>query len=64
MHLVDQVGRMQQIGLARAGGGTAHVDAGHGTLAGDQHGAAGRTARVGEVADLVSSSACADGSSC
>ena len=49
--LLDRVQRRQQLGLARAGRGAAHVDAGDGAVAREHDGAAGRAARVGEVAD-------------
>ena len=52
MHLVDRVDRIEQLGLARPGRRAAHVDAGDGAVAGDHDRAAGRPARVGEVADL------------
>ena len=52
VHLVDRVDRIEQLGLARARRRAAHVDSGDGAFAGDDHRAAGRPARVGEVADL------------
>ena len=52
VHLVDRVDRIEQLGLARPGRRAAHVDAGDGAVAGDHDRAAGRPARVGEVADL------------
>ena len=52
VHLVDRVDRIEQLGLARPGRRAAHVDAGDGAVAGDHDRAAGRPARVREVADL------------
>ncbi len=52
MHLFDHIAGREQVGLARARGGTAHVDAADRAGAREHHGAAGGPARVGEVADL------------
>ena len=52
VHALDQIGGVQQIGLARAGRGTAHVDAAYGAGLGQNGGATGRAARVSEMANL------------
>ena len=52
VHLVDEVARHQQIGLARAGCRAAHVDAAGDAGFAQHHRAAGGPARVGVVADL------------
>ena len=51
VHLLDRVERRQQLGLARAGRGAADVDAADRAALGEDDGAAGRPARIGEVAD-------------
>ncbi|MNT84476.1 hypothetical protein D3C72_2244900 [compost metagenome] len=52
MHALDQIGGVQQVGLARAGGGAAYVHAAHCAISG-QNGCATRgAAAVGEVTDL------------
>ena len=52
VHLVYQVGGVQQVGLARARRGTTHIHTCHGPVAGNHHRAAGRSACVGEMADF------------
>jgi hypothetical protein len=52
MHLLHEVGGLQQVRLARAGRGAAHVHPGHGARAGDDGGAARGAAGVGEMAYL------------
>ena len=52
VHLVDEVARHQQIGLARAGCRAAHIDTAGDAGFAQHHRAAGGPARVGVVADL------------
>ena len=52
MHLLHEVAGGQQIGLARAGRGAAHIDTGHGARARDDHGAARGATTVAVVAYL------------
>ena len=52
MDLVDGVDRREQLGFARTRGGAAHVDAADGAALGENDGATGRPARIGEVPDV------------
>ena len=52
VHFLDHVGRIEQVGLARAGRRAAHVHARRGAGLGDDHRAAGRPPRVRVVPDL------------
>ncbi|MNV67538.1 hypothetical protein D3C71_1603420 [compost metagenome] len=52
VHLVHQVGGVEQVRLARARSGAAHIHACHRAFAGDDDGAAGGAAGFGEVAHL------------
>jgi hypothetical protein len=54
MDLLDGVDRVEQVGLARAGGRAADVDSADRAFFTEDHGAAGRTPRIGEVADFDS----------
>ena len=50
--LLHGVDRIQQVGLSRARSAAAHIHSGYRSLFTQNHGAAGRPARFGEVADL------------
>ena len=53
VHALDQVAGREQVGLARAGRGAAHIDAAGRARFAEHDGAAGRPPRVGVVADAA-----------
>ena len=55
VHAIDQIGRVQQVGLAGARCRAPHIDARDRAFAGDDDGAAGGSTGVGEVADFNAS---------
>src|SRR5262245_3480311 len=54
MNLLDCVNRVEQVGLARAWSRASNIDSAHRALFAQDHRAAGRASRIGEMADLDS----------
>src|SRR5262245_52465325 len=54
MDLLDGVDRVEQVGLARAGSRASNIDPTDRALFAQDHRAAGRTPRIGEMADFDS----------
>jgi hypothetical protein len=52
MDMLDGVDRVEQVGLARAGSGATHINPADRALLAQDHSAAGRAARIGEMSDF------------